>query len=431
MLVVLMGSPVMAKQFTESEAYQALKEQLDQQNFSDAWQMAQEQADDHLGDVYFDFLYGLAALNTNNIEVAGFAFERVVVNKPSWLDGQYYLAIAYFKMANYQGVIQLCQTIITQPKTTNKLKSASQKLKQAAQKKLAQQALYFRQNVSLSTGFDSNINAGVNEDNIYLPLLGQSIALSEDSKENSDSYLDLNYQLNGTKALTQKSKLLFSGQANVHNFINDNEFNRFTFDGSVSYWQQFEHFDASVGVRVQPLWFSGDYYRNQTSIHSKINKQLSQQWLISGALALGKTKNSENTYLDTDDITLSVGSDYYVDNWRHGLTFSYLEQSSDQNVNDHISRKSSALSYNNIWVIDPQWVAFGTLSWQHQTYQGAHPFYFTKRVDNMWSIAGMVQFKQSGKLSYRFNISMQDNDSNLSLFSYQRFDIGLSAMMSF
>jgi hypothetical protein len=421
----------MAESFKDSLHYQTLKKQIDQNNFSQAWQIAQVNADEYLGDASFDFLYGLAALNSNNIERAVFAFERVVANKPNWLDGQYYLAKAYFQMANYHAVIPLCQSIINQPNVADKLVAASGKLQQAAQTKLAQQSLYFKQFAGVSAGYDSNINAGIDKDSIYLPFLDQNIALSDNSKENNDNYLALNYHLNGSKALTQKSKLLFSGQANIHHFVNESDFNRMTLAGSVDYWQQFEQFDASVGVRILPLWFAGDYYRSQTSINTNIKKQLSQQWLVAGDFALGKTINSVNDTLDTNDLLLSLGSQYFIGRWRHSVSLSYLEEMSQKGVNDHISRKSTAFSYNNIWLIDPQWLASGTLSWQHQEYQGPHPFYFTKRVDEMWQLAAMLQFQQSKEISYRFNISLQDKDSNLDLFSYQRIDIGLSASMSF
>jgi hypothetical protein len=421
----------MAENFTDSSAYRTLKNHIDQQNFSQAWQIAQENADEYLGDASFDLLYGLAALKSDNVELAVFAFERVVANKPNWLDGQYYLAKAYFKMANYQGVIPLCQEIIKQPNAADKLVAASNKLQRAAQKKLAQQSLYFKQSAGVTTGYDSNINAGIDKDSIYLPFLDQDIALSDNSKENSDKYLSLNYHLNGSKALTQKSKLLFSGQVNLHSFVNEIDFNRMTLAGAVDYWQQFEEFDASVGVKIQPLWFSGDYYRSQTSINTRIKKQLSQQWLVAADFALGKTINNVNNTLDTDDLLLSLSSQYFIGRWRHGVTLSYLEEMSQKGVNDHISRKATSFNYNNILLIDPQWLMSGTLSWQHQEYQGAHPFYFTQRVDDMWQLGAMIQYQQSKEMSYRFNINIQDKDSNLALFTYQRIDIGLSANLSF
>jgi hypothetical protein len=429
---VAQTSPHIIEQaFINTSEYHSLKSSINKQEFVQAWKIAQSNADEYLGDAEFDFFYGIAALANNEFELAVFAFERVVANKPNWLDGQYYLAKSYFKMANYHSVLMLCDGIINQPNTPAQLISLSNKLKNTAQKKLAQQSLYYQQQVSVNAGYDSNINAGIDEENIFLPFLGESIFLSENSKKTSDNYLAVNYQLSGSKALNQKEKLLFSTKVNIHNFVDENDYNRIILDGTVDYLRQFDSFDASVGLRVQPLWFSGDYYRTQASINTKLKKHLSQQWLIGGDFGIGKTKNNLNDNLDTNNLTLSANSQYFTGNWRHSLAASYLEEMSQSSENDHISSKLQALSFNSLWVIDSQWLMSGSLSWQHKKYQDIHPFYFTKRVDNTWMLATMVQFQQSKAIYYRLNVSVQDKDSNLSLFSYQRVDIGLSASMNF
>lgn len=431
LLLISMCNQVFAQKFIDSENYQTLKTYIDQQNHPQAWQLAQQEANEYLGDAHFDFFYGLAALNIGEIERAGFAFERVVVNQPNWLDGQYYLAMSYFKMANYQAAIELCQTIMTQSTADNKLKLSSQKLKQAAQTKLAQQSLSVKHDLSLTGGYDSNINAGINEDDIYLPFIGQRIALTAESQEQSDAYLTGNYRLKISKPLSQNSKLLMSGQANVHSFINKHDFNRIGLSGSLGYQKSFKQFDTSISIQTRPLWLAGNYYRNQTNINGKIIKQLNDQWRISTTLSRGKTVNDVNSELDTDDTSLSFSNSYDIDNFRHSLSISYFEEMTGDNTSAHISRKSTALSYNNIWIINPQWLASGTILWQHKKYQGLHPFYFTKQVDNMWLLSSMVQYSHSKMLSYRFNITAQDKNSNLSLFSYQRFDIGLTAIINF
>ena len=264
-------------------------------------------------------------------------------------------------------------------------------------------------------------------------------------------YKRQDYRLNVSKPLSQRSKLLFSGQANIHRFINESDFNRIGFAGSLSYLKQFDEFDASIGVQTRPLWLAIDdyssqtttnnnnhdptkkidFYRNQTSINGKLKKQLNKQWKMSTTLSRGKTQNNVNADLDTDDTALTVSSSYDIDNFRHSISMSYAQEMTGNHISDHISRKSTAISYNNIWLINTQWLASGTLIWQHKKYQGLHPFYFTKQVDNMWLFSGMVQYLHSKSLSYRFNVTAQDKNSNLSLFSYQRFDIGLTAIINF
>jgi hypothetical protein len=423
--------PVLGQEFVNSSDFEVLKKHIQDKDFVNGWQVAQLNANEYLGDADFDFLYGIAALEQNNNELAVFAFERVVANKPLWLDAKYYLAKSYFRMKNYHAVLQLCDTLTTQPKSSPALVSVSTSLKKSAQRKLDQQSVFYQQQVNLGTGYDSNINAGVDEDNIYLPFLDASVVLDSTSKENSDNYLSLNYLFSGSKALSQKSKLLFFTQANIHQFFQETDYNRITLDGSISYVQQFDNFDASVGVNVKPLWFGGNYYRTQASVNGGIKKRLSDQFLLSGDLSIGKTKNNINDKLDTNDLVLTVSGQYFMGNWRHTAALNYLEEKSQSAETPHNSSKSDSIHFNSLWLINQEWLMSGAFSWQRQKYNGEHPFYFTQRVDDMWSITSMVQFKASNELSYRLNASYQDKDSNLSLFSYQRFELGLSASLIF
>jgi len=430
-ICLLLIRPAMAMNFVDSNDFEKLKEYVQKQDYVNGWKVAQLNTEEYLGDVDFDFLYGIIALEKENTQLAVFAFERVVANKPLWLDAKYYLAKSYFRMKNYQAALQLCDALITQPNTSKPLFSASILLKKATQRKLDQQSLFYQQQVNIVAGYDSNINAGVDEDNIYLPLLGASVALDNGSKENSDNYLSLKYLLNGSKALSQKSKLLFFTQANIHQFIQETDYNRITLNSSVSYWQQFRNFDASIGVNIKPLWFAGDYYRTQANVNGGIKKRLNEQFILSGDASLGKTKNNINNKLDTNDLALSISAQYYTGNWRHTAAINYLEEKSQSAETSHNSSKSDSIHFNSLWLINQQWLMSGALSWQRQKYSGEHPFYFTQRVDDMWAITTMLQFKASDELSYRFNASYQDKDSNLSLFSYQRFELGLSASLMF
>lgn len=422
---------VMAQEFVKSNEFKILKDNIQKKDFVSAWQVAQLHADDYLGDADFDFLYGISALNNYNVELAVFAFERVVANKPQWLDAQYYLAKSYLMMKNYQATMQLCDALVSHPSLPKELVSATNNLKKTAQMRLEKQSLYYQQQFSAVLGYDSNLNAGVDEDNIFLPFLGANVLLDDASKENSDNYLSLFYLLSGSKTLTQKSKLLFFTQTNVHQFMNETDYNRITIEGSLSYLQQFNYFDASVGVSLKPLWFSGDYYRTQASFNTGIKKYINKQWVVSGDLSLGQTQNDVNDYLDTDDLSLSVTGQYFIGNWRHSASVSYLEQESQLMQSQHNSSTSNAFNFNSLWLFDKKWLLSTSLSWQRQTYGGLHPYYLTQQVDDFFMFTSMLQFKVSDAWSYRLNANIQDRDSNLSLFSYQRIDIGLTASFDF
>ena len=130
-------------------------------------------------------------------------------------------------------------------------------------------------------GYDSNVNAGTREDNIFLPFLGEIIALSDNSRETSDNFFSLNYQVNGSKSLSQTSRLLFFASSQIHLFIHEDDYNRFSIDSNVQYIKEFDGFGTSIGIRVKPLWFDDSYYRTQAGVTIGLNKPIESNWLIS------------------------------------------------------------------------------------------------------------------------------------------------------
>lgn len=430
-LLIYTSIAVEAKTFKEDAAFSNLKQQIALDDNTSAWTYAKTLEEEYLGDVDFDFLYGLIALRINENERAVYAFERVVANKPNWLDARYYLANAYFKMKNYQAVIEIVNAISLIENVPANLKASFDKLQAMSVTLLNKQSVYINHSVGAKLGYDSNINAGTQEDNIYLPFLGEEVLLSEDSRENSDNYLAFDYQLVGSKALTQSSKLVFSGLSQLHAFVNESNYNRLLVDASIKYQKEFENFNTSIGLNVAPLWLDDSYYRTQFGTTVGINKQINNQWLVSSEAYLGKTENNVNEQLNTNDLSLQMFAQFSLENWRHTLSLALFKEQSEHQENSHNNRNSHTINYSSLWLINPQWLASATIGYQHQAYQDEHPFFLAKRSDDMWLLTTSIQYQYSNVWSYRISANIQDKDSNIPLFSYQRTDVNFSVSMSF
>ncbi|SEL89570.1 Protein of unknown function [Colwellia chukchiensis] len=334
-------------------------------------------------------------------------------------------------MKNYHGVIELTESLSQSTNISLALKQAALTLNRRAQEALARQSLYVQHAIDASLGYDSNVNAGTSEDNIFLPLLNQDIILSDNSKETSDGYLGLGYNLLATKALTQSSKLTFSAASRLHFFTSNSEYNRFYLTTNVQYNKDFAGFSSSIGVRAVPLWLNDSYYRTQYGATLGLRKALDKQWLVSSEIFVGQTKNDINKLLSTDDISLQIATQYLTQSWRHTLSLRFATEDSEFLESQHNNRETLVMSYLADFAINSHWLASANISFQQQDYQNNHPFFFEKRADDMWLIGGSIQYQDQGKWSYRLGVTMQDKDSNLTLFSYQRVDIQLSARMSF
>lgn len=430
-LLLLTSQTVAAKTFKEQSAFKLLKEKILLNEGAQAWQDALLLEAEYLGDVDFDLLYGLAALKVQENERAVYAFERVVANEPSWLNAQYYLASAYFSMKNYHAVIELTESLKSNESIAQNLKSSTINLQRVAQASLNKQSLYIQQSVDINLGYDSNINAGSSEDNIFLPSLNQSIVLSEDSQKNSSSFLALGHQLIGVKALTQSSKLAFSAVSKLHSFNSSSDFNRFSIRTNLRYKKDFEAFSGAVGLKVVPLWLDDRYYRTQFGATFGLSKNFNKHWLFSSEAFVGKTKNDVVQQLNTDDSSVQMSLQYSEKNWLHLLSLSHLKEDSEFVENQHVNRKISAVNYTANFAIDRHWLASANLSYQHQAYQHIQRFFLEKRTDNMWLFGASIQYQDTDNWSYRLSATVQDKDSNLVLYSYERADINFSARMSF
>lgn len=431
MIIAISCSSINAKTFQEEAAFKQVSAKVYAHEYIDAWLLVNHYTEDYLGDPEFDFFYGLIALNIGENERAVFAFERVVINKPSWLDAQLYLARSYLKMKSYHSTIEVSNRLLAQQSLPENLKLEVNQLKEIAVHNLEKQSFYINQVLSASSGFDSNVNAGTREDNIYFPFLKETITLSDNSTESSDAYLSLNYQLNGRHVFSQTSKLRFFAKGQSHTFLSKSEFNRLSLSGNVEYQKDFTHFSSSVGVQIAPLWFDKEFYRNQFGTKLGLNKKFNEHFLLSGDIYLGQTSNHSDKNLSTDDGSLALAIQYFNGSWRHMFSTSYLAELTNNDAYKHNSRKTSAISYSTLWLINKLWLVNAQLGYQHQDYQAEHPFFFEIRQDKMLLMGLSLKYQQSKSWSYNLSTNFQDKTSNLPLFSYQRFDVFLSTSMNF
>lgn len=408
-----------------------LKTAINNQAFDTAWATASQYEDEYLGEPKFDFLYGVAALANNQAEKAVFAFERVVANEPQWLDAHYFLAKANYKIANYQAAISSSNLLVANPNTPAPLTQSAESLIDLSHTQLEKQSLYTSHQITLDIGGDSNINSGTSEDNIYLPFLDYDVPLSEASKENSDNYAALSYRFSGSKSLSQRSKILFNGQAKAQKFNNESDYDRVLGHIAIKYQRTFDFARMSAGINITPLWLNSEFYRTRNAFTLGLEKQLAQKWSLTSQLSIGKSKNKITDNLSTHDVSANLYAHYYTGNVKHSFGASYSDEESELSEHNHNSRQIKMYSYSTMWLINNNWSTATNVAFQQTNYDDIHPFFLVQREEDMWLGSASVQYSASKAWSYKLSANMQNKNSNISLFSYQRSDISLTAMFNF
>jgi tetratricopeptide (TPR) repeat protein len=138
------------------------------------------------GSVDYDYLLGIAALDSGRPDKATLAFERVLAVNPNFLGARLDMARAYYAMGDYQRARSEFEAVMGQnPPLAARL---------TGERYLAEieQRLHPRTIATgyaeLALGRDTNVNNAANASQIFVPLFGTTLTLSPNNVKIADTY---------------------------------------------------------------------------------------------------------------------------------------------------------------------------------------------------------------------------------------------------
>ena len=395
--------------------------------YSEAFTLASQNIVEYGGEPEFDFLLGVAALKAGEYQRAVFAFERVLVINPKKEIARFNLATAYYHIDNLAAAKKEFMLLSSSTKEVSLIIGTKKYLALIEQiEKNRRTSL--TQVVSVTLGYNNNINNGGSLDEFYHPLLSQPIQLSDDGKAKSDRVAFFNYQLHYQKAINQRRSLLGSVVLS-HMDLGDNDNKKYQstvaqisgeLQGTRSNGRPYQ-----IGVYYTPLWLGGNSYRKQYGVDANTSWALANLYTLGVQLGLGKTSNDDNQALNSLDVHLGSNLQYQRGRWLHLVSGNFSD----------IRTTHSNSQYNAYELLSLQYLAGFTLTRRQQatlklqsltySYQDAHPFWLKKRDDNVLSVGLGWQYIAKNGFVWQVNGRFLKKDSNIPLYRYRKNDITL------
>ncbi len=147
-----------------------LKALLDQGRAAEAYALAQKNPD-QLGNPAFDFLFGIAAIDSGNAAEGVLALERYVVQFPDSVSARAELARGYFVLGDDLRARQEFEGLQKQNLDAAMTSTVGRYLDAIRSREGAYRSTA-RLYVEAGLGYDSNVNSGVGSGNIALPTFG-------------------------------------------------------------------------------------------------------------------------------------------------------------------------------------------------------------------------------------------------------------------
>jgi tetratricopeptide (TPR) repeat protein len=389
------------------------------------------------GDPAFDYVFGLAALKAGHASFATLAFERVLAVTPNHAGARLDMGRAYAALGDLPRARQEFNLVLALDPPPAARATIARYLAEmdAREKKPSTRVTAY---VEAGVGTDGNVTQGPSSSTLFLPVFGVNFTLNSANQKIRDDFSQLNAGVDIKQQLTDTVSLYGGADTKWRNYGQVSNFN----SGST---------DLRAGVRWQAgpnTWRAGagynDYrldkqsYRTISSLGGELHRAMTerQQLMFFGQYAQvryaqnAQTNNNVNqwvagagwvsqlaTALPTLlSVSAYVGNEAEADRTRPRV---------DGDKDFFGLRAGGQIS------LRPDLDAYATLGVQTGNYQRSNSLYLIQRDDTLYELSLGSVWRFAPTWSLKPQISWTQNQSNLSVNDYQRYELSLLVRRDF
>jgi tetratricopeptide (TPR) repeat protein len=203
-------------------AAESLESLISGRHYQEAYDLAWPQLEQRAGEPDFDFLFGMAAIESGHPQEALFAFERVLALRPQDHRARLELARAHFMLGNFDQARRLFDAVLATNPPQRVRDNIAKFMEQMTLLK-QQRDHYFSATVDFKIGLDSNINSATEVQSISLPI-GLALTLADASREIADEFYELAVMGSYLKLLRKDAGLFAELAISDHQNFTYNQF---------------------------------------------------------------------------------------------------------------------------------------------------------------------------------------------------------------
>ncbi|MGQ0619409.1 MAG: tetratricopeptide repeat protein [Panacagrimonas sp.] len=414
------------RSFADHPVYAQARSLLAARNSGSAYDLLLPLDKTFAGDPDFDYLLGIASLDSGRSSQAVFSLQRVVAGNPAFIGARLDLARAYFDAGDNDDARREFEIVSRQEPPISAAAAIAQ-YQAAIDRRTGEAPGVLRSSIEVSAGQDSNANAGTDSDQ----FLG--IPLGEASRTAESVYYGAAARLAYVRELAPRLRWQ-SGAQLRHREYPDASFVSSSV-GQIGTGVAFGSAQSFVAVDLSGRWTALDGAANQRifAVDLSTEQSLSGSVSIGGSLRLAQV-NYPGTIdaLDVDQTLAGVALRWRPANSQRALDFSAgpilgREKASGSSPfgRDLVGGRfaASLMALNTVWR--------GSLGLLQSDYDGS--FFGRERKDDQ--ITAQLEFEVPRLFGsawvLRPSLTYIDNRSDLSLFEYDRLDAGVALVRGF
>jgi tetratricopeptide (TPR) repeat protein len=389
---------------------------------------------DAAGDLKYDYLLGLAALQSGRPDKASLVFERVLAVEPRYLGVRLDLGRAYYQMGDLARAAQEFQTVLAQSPPPD-LKAAAERYMAAIAETRRPRRLSLLAYLEVGGGRDTNVNSATSTNPILLPAANnQPFFLDPSGVARADNYLTGAVGGEVGYLLTPRWSVFAGADARYRSYAEVDTANTGTFDARAGAGLSLgEHF-----LRTTAL--GGRYFLDDESNRDYFGGSFDWRYQPGAQDQLSLTL----TYLPyryvpeaqkINDFDLGLVGLGWLHVFGTGRTLISLNVNAGHEEDTEGRPDGRArLTGGRVFVqtaVTSRIGAFATVGAQRTEYQTVNETFLVKRADWLFDATVGLNWQFARDWALRPQVQLTRNDSNIEINEFNRADLSLNLRKDF
>lgn len=381
------------------------------------------------GDLHYNYLYGVAALDSGHASEAVFAFQRVLVENPGYSAARMELARAYYELGDYEAARREFEALKVQDPPPL-ARSAILNYLSSIRRKSARYRPLLSYYVQTGGGYDSNANGATDAD-IFL-----NFRLDERNVAKSSAYFEVGYGAAYSHPLNNWTQALLVIGAR-HRRQPSAEFvdlDRAQGGAGFRYdddrWLLTSMFVWSYSELEAGYGWDGEYNNSDLGVEFNMRRELNDPyWAFIGNLRLARVDYRKSIGIqDVNQALGSLGYEWTEDGGLYrrigGVLILGMEDAKESG--SPYGRMQYGFRLHGSRKVDNDWWLLANGGLLISDYDGK--FFGENRDDRLFHAVGALDWRPfvDPRWSIQPHLSFYYNDSKISLFEYDRVEAGIT-----
>jgi tetratricopeptide (TPR) repeat protein len=386
-----------------------------------AYQLLEPLEQQRAGNVEYDYLLGVAAIDAAQYTRAVFALERVLAVQPNHAQARAEIARAYFLMGENKAARQEFESV-KQSRPPEAVAVTIDQFLNALDARERSRRSGLTAFLEAGFGLDSNANSATSASTFAIPGLGGlQFSLAPGAQEQDDKFFALSGGAFGRYALNNTWSLIGNATFDQRFNADHDEFDTGTLNGSAGVTRVDEVNEFTLAAQLQTYSVDGEQFRNAAGGVAQWRRNFTQRDQATAYLQYARLTYPDAELRDADRIVIGGA-------WAHsygGLSAAFAgvyggrEEPIEDNV-PHFGHDLWGVRIGGQIGFGSKFILSATASYENREYGGPDPFFLEERHDKEAQLRFAGSYLLDGNWTATAALTLVDARSNIVVNDYER-----------